>query len=681
MKIAYNPSGQSPLTIASTEIQSNDIIFDIPGSAIWARGYKFDGKSYNVFSKASEANSGGIDGLVPAPNYTTTAVRFLREDGSWVIPTYDDTKVTQTETDTNSNYEILFSGNANKLTETTTARKSEKLLFNPSNGTLSANTLHLNGDIVINDGNNNDRFIKFQYNNTDPYGWRFGYWGNNTTHGSDNNALVFESNTSGNWNTVLKLTHGTTTTATFLGTVSATTLKGNLDGKYINALTDYNKASSIAAITSTDSLNVALGKLEAKADYAYNWITDVTAADTDEYINKWGEIVDFLNSVKEETDILSEFVTRKTAQTITGRKTFAPTAGHSLFIRSYQEGTDYSSLTNVQSWVSIGMTCVKSTTVGTQTTYQEHTGYFVYKGNSDYALTNPSWSGGEYLILHAGNYSNYLPYLNSTTVHATNTSKIYAPTEVGTNGQILKSNGTGAPSWVNASTITAGSVSNKFTVKTSVNNTETQITEFDGSAAKTLKFVQDSNITLASTTNQITISAVDEKVKNTSIANNDNDKYYLLSTSTQNTTNTANSRNTIYMQGNELHSGNLWGINEISIEYTTITTEWMSSKIAFGGAVDGCTSYSLSGEGSYLVQLSNAKGGIWTGCFTLRQTSDPGATIIADEIVLQGGDSNTYMRPYLRILNKSNNAIELQIAYSQILDPAGSWTFKFKRLI
>lgn len=87
MKIAYNPSGQSPLTIASMEIQSNDIIFDIPGSAIWTRGYKFDGKSYDRFSK-------GRDGLVPAPNYTATAVRFLREDGTWVIPTNTDTKTT-----------------------------------------------------------------------------------------------------------------------------------------------------------------------------------------------------------------------------------------------------------------------------------------------------------------------------------------------------------------------------------------------------------------------------------------------------------------------------------------------------------------------------------------------------------------------------------------------------------
>lgn len=93
----------------------------------------------------------------------------------------------------------------------------------------------------------------------------------------------------------------------------------------ITALTGYAKETSESALSAADSLNIALGKLEYKADLgktAYDWYRSVTDADTDEYINKWGEIVDFLDSVKKDTDILDEFVTRKTPQIITGAKTF-----------------------------------------------------------------------------------------------------------------------------------------------------------------------------------------------------------------------------------------------------------------------------------------------------------------------------------------------------------------------
>lgn len=107
------------------------------------------------------------------------------------------------------------------------------------------------------------------------------------------------------------------------GNVKATSFIGDLDGTYVNALTGYTKSTSASDLATTDTLNTALGKLEYKAHYAYNWVTTVTATDTDEYINKWDEIVGFLDSVKEGTDILDEFVTRKTDQTITGIKTFS----------------------------------------------------------------------------------------------------------------------------------------------------------------------------------------------------------------------------------------------------------------------------------------------------------------------------------------------------------------------
>jgi hypothetical protein len=68
-------------------------------------------------------------------------------------------------------------------------------------------------------------------------------------------------------------------------------------------------------------------------------------------------------------------------------------------------------------------------------TTEDHTGYFVYEGNANYYLTNPGWNGS-HLILHSGNYSNYLPYLNGrdNKNKANSSSVIYAPTSVGNNG-------------------------------------------------------------------------------------------------------------------------------------------------------------------------------------------------------------------------------------------------------
>lgn len=105
--------------------------------------------------------------------------------------------------------------------------------------------------------------------------------------------------------------------------VHASTFIGNLDGYYVNKLTGYTETKSDAKITAADTLNAALSKLEHKADLAYKWVSSVTAeTDTDEYVNKWDEIVDFLDSVKEGSDISTSFVTTATEQIITGLKTF-----------------------------------------------------------------------------------------------------------------------------------------------------------------------------------------------------------------------------------------------------------------------------------------------------------------------------------------------------------------------
>lgn len=382
------------------------------------------------------------------------------------------------------------------------------------------------------------------------------------------------------------------------GDLKAVSFTGNLDWSYItnkpssftpsthnhptsqiNLLTGYSKATSASALATTDTLNTALGKLEYKADLgktAYDWYKSVTGTDNDDVINKWGEIVDFIDSVAEGTDITDEFVTRKTDQTITGIKTFSnkikflPVAdtdiGASIYSevvsgatnlvffntddfndgfifrsKQYNNETDTDVLTILYSgiksnssitapkfitsggtssqfvkgdgsldstsyattsslvsylplsggtmkqgamikwtesedfydWVSNPGQGFKILRYSTKVTPKQYScgihvgdGYyslqFVYDVSAHYLkhrqasidkdFSNSTWKW----ILDDSNYSNYLPFLNSTSTHATNTSVIYAPTTAGTSDQILSSNGSGAPTWINTSTLVSG---------------------------------------------------------------------------------------------------------------------------------------------------------------------------------------------------------------------------------
>lgn len=93
----------------------------------------------------------------------------------------------------------------------------------------------------------------------------------------------------------------------------------------INSLANYVISSQATAITTTDTLNAALGKLEYKANLgksAYDWYQSVTGENNDGIINKWNEIVKFVQGLDEETNILDKFVTTDTDQTIYGVKIF-----------------------------------------------------------------------------------------------------------------------------------------------------------------------------------------------------------------------------------------------------------------------------------------------------------------------------------------------------------------------
>ena len=104
---------------------------------------------------------------------------------------------------------------------------------------------------------------------------------------------------------------------------------GTVTSVGLSVPTGFSVSSSPITTSGTLSISFASGyslpttAKQTNWDTVYNWYTGVTADDTDALVNKWGEIVDFLDSVAEGTDITDEFVTRKTDQTIDGIKTFS----------------------------------------------------------------------------------------------------------------------------------------------------------------------------------------------------------------------------------------------------------------------------------------------------------------------------------------------------------------------
>lgn len=128
------------------------------------------------------------------------------------------------------------------------------------------------------------------------------------------------------------------------------------------------------------------------------------------------------------------------------------------------------------------------------------------------AATSVPWSGvtGAPTLSLRSLQINAVGYQVYSNV-ATSIPMIYAPTEIGTSGQILQSTGNGAPKWVNQSAITAGQanqVLNPFVLKINNGSAEdTSVYTFNGSADKVLNFVSGSNIILTPTQNKLTISA------------------------------------------------------------------------------------------------------------------------------------------------------------------------------
>lgn len=140
----------------------------------------FGGETYYISADGSTYNGSAakVNGHTVEKNVPSDAV-------------FTDTKVTQTNTTGSAAYRVLLSGNANDTTETTTARKSANLQFNPSTGILTQSGATFGGIIITRSGSANGASIAFK--NTNGILGYIGFTGNADTSlqrwpGSDTNT-------------------------------------------------------------------------------------------------------------------------------------------------------------------------------------------------------------------------------------------------------------------------------------------------------------------------------------------------------------------------------------------------------------------------------------------------------------------------------------------------------------
>jgi hypothetical protein len=127
----------------------------------------------------------------------------------------------------------------------------------------------------------------------------------------------YSSTTKRNANTVLAgPTSGASASAIFRALVAADI--PSLSSNKITALTGYSKATSASDLTSSDTLNTALGKLEYKADTVYKFME--AANDEDGTIENLKEVLDVLSGIS-DTDTIQALVGKYlplTGGTVTG---------------------------------------------------------------------------------------------------------------------------------------------------------------------------------------------------------------------------------------------------------------------------------------------------------------------------------------------------------------------------
>lgn len=483
MKIAYNPQGG---VLGQNAPLANDIIFDLHGLDIWARGVKIVGNTVTSTLK----------GLVP--NFGTAAAGTIDSQANdWVLTKNDTGTVgwykLPANAFNNTTYSAMTADEATTGTATTARVIAANVLHNKILGMLpsvmtgaTSSAAGTQGLVPAPAANKHLSFLRGDGTWVVPTNTTYSQATTSalglvklmraaltsditvvaapTSYGTTRNYAV-DLDKDGQM--FVHVPWGNTTYAVFTGATSSTDgaaglvkqplkadigkfLKGDgtwsaLNTSNVIALTSYSKATTAGDLATTDSLNTALGKLEYKADYAYDFIVATMSEtnDSNTTIDRLKEVFDVLSGIT-ETDTIKTLVSKYlllTGGTLTG----------TLTARDITPSADdtYSLGTSSVKWANVYATTFTGNLTGTASVANK-------------LGTANKGSATKPIYLAAGVATECNTYAGGTAVTLNGTSKaastasFYAPTSVGTDGFVLKSSGSGAPTWVNPSTLTVG---------------------------------------------------------------------------------------------------------------------------------------------------------------------------------------------------------------------------------
>ena len=462
-------------------------------------------------------------------------------------------------------------------------------------------------------------------------------WALTSTKGATPTWRKLPVNAFENNNTTYTFTSGNGgfTVTPSVGTTQTVSI-GNIDSSRVNALTNYSKATTISSIVNTDTLNVALGKLEYKADVVYNLIQGVY--DGDGTIENLVEILKVLEGIKDT----------ETIQAIVGK--YLPLSGGVMKTSSgiYNESDQ-------NGYGAIGFNfdhnAFGSLTFPTQ-----------LRSSSADVLLHVGLENSQYTLIHSGNISSQtVAAANKLSTARTIWGQSFDGSEnvsgniilgqgriifdstlnhyIGLSGSTLIYNNAGGHEFY------AGGAS-KFIINRSGNV---------GIGTTDPKAKLDVNGT-AKISGDITASSF--------IKSDSSDSYVLLGGGGH------KAISDFILKSDELTN------NLIEIEKTlTVSKDWIDTGIIFDS-----TTFP-TGTGSYMVQLSRDDTYYYTGYLSVIISSNV-IEAKTDEIILHGGGFDMTAQYYLRTVQDADNkVIKLQIARSSTYSTSKTYTFKFKKLI